>query len=353
MPDSSPPGRVLLIKTSSLGDVIHALPALTDAGGARPELRFDWVVEENFAEIPGWHPQVDRVIPVALRRWRRRPWRAWRGQEWRQFRRELGAREYACVLDAQGLLKSALLCLSARGPRKGLAWRSAREPLASLAYHQRISVPRDQHAVTRLRQLFAAALGYPPPETPPDYGLNPAQFSGAAEQRADERPVLVFLHGTTWPSKHWPEPFWRELIRLAEQDGFAVRLPWGNESERQRAERLVRNFAHAELIPPGNLHALAGELSRASAVVGVDSGPAHLAAALNIPSITLYGATRPDWTGVMGPRQVNLQADFPCAPCLRRECTWRDPGRVSPACFGELPPTKVWNQLHQLKISID
>ena len=150
--------RVLIVKMSSLGDVIHTLPALTDAMAARPELRFDWIVEEAFSEVPGWHPAVERVIPIALRRWRKQPLSSFSGPEWRDFRRTLGAAHYDRVIDAQGLIKSALVSRLARAPVYGFDRHSAREGAAALAYQNRIPVPRQMHAVERTRQLFAGAL---------------------------------------------------------------------------------------------------------------------------------------------------------------------------------------------------
>lgn len=334
--------RVLLIKTSSLGDVIHTWPALSDARRALPEVCFDWVVEEAFAELPGWHPAVARVLPVALRRWRQWPWRADSRREWEKFRQQLRAMYYDCVLDAQGLLKSALLTRLARGPRCGLDYRSAREPLAALAYQRRYAVPRGQHAITRLRQLFAAALGYPCPDDPPDYGLPPAAFQPVPTGT----PTVLFLHGTVWPTKQWPEAYWVALGRLLNDGGYAVQLPWGNAGERARAERIAAALSRAQVLPRLSLRELAGVLAAAAGVVGVDTGLSHLAAALGVPAVTLYGASRADLTGTWGRRQRNLRAVFPCAPCLRRRCNYQGEIRTpSPPCYGTLPPATVWAAL--------
>ena len=151
--------KVLLVKTSSLGDVVHTLPALTDAQRAIPGIRFDWVVEEGFAEIPTWHPAVDQVIPVAIRRWRKSPWQTLRSGEWRRFKARLRETRYDLVIDAQGLLKSAWLTRYVKAPVAGLDRDSAREPLAARFYDRCYAVPREQHALERVRQLFAQALG--------------------------------------------------------------------------------------------------------------------------------------------------------------------------------------------------
>lgn len=335
--------RVLLVKMSSLGDVVHTLVAVTDASRALPGLRVDWVVEEGLAEIPAWHPAVDRVIPIALRRWRR-DWRATRAER-RAFRARLRERRYDCVLDAQGLIKSALVARLARGPRWGLDWRSAREPLAALAYGRRVKVDTAQHAVLRLRRLFAAALGYEAPaDSSVDYGVDAACIP-PAPQHGD----LLFLHGTTWATKHWPETYWRELAVRAAQAGRRVLLPWGSEAERARAERIAAAAPDAAAVLPRlGLGQLAGVLRGVQAAVGVDTGLAHLAAALGVPSVTLYGPTRFDRTGTFGARQLHLAADFACAPCMSRVCRYRGAAEVLPACFGTLPPERVWREVERL-----
>jgi len=331
--------RVLLVKTSSLGDLIHSFPGLTDATRALPGTQFDWLVEESFAEVPAWHPAVARVQPIALRRWRRDWRRAWRSGEIRQFASQLRQDNYDLVLDAQGLIKSALPALLAKGPRAGLDRGSAREGLASLFYQRRIHVAREQHAIERVRKLFAQALAYPSPTTPADFGLRFSHVRDANLRR------LVLLHGTAWPSKHWPEPYWAELVQLAAAEGFEVILPWGDPEDRLRAERILKAAGSGELLPRLRLTELARTLAGASAVVGVDSGLAHLAAAVGTPAVTLYGPTRTELTGAMGPKQLNLAVEFACAPCMQRACSYRGKAAVKPACFETLSPERVFARL--------
>lgn len=333
--------RILIVKTSSLGDVIHTLPALTDALGRIPEIRFDWVVEEVFAEVPHWHPGVDRVIAVALRRWRRQPLRAIAKGEWKTCRALLRTHCYDKVIDAQGLLKSALIARIARGPSHGLDRRSAREPLASLLYHRRHRVPWRQHAIERVRQLFAHALDYTLPVAMPDYGIRMTSARGADMAK----PYIVFLHGTTWMSKCWPEPYWVQLAHIVAQSGYVVRLPWGDADEYARAQRIAHATANAEILPSMGLGDMAAVLRHATGVVAVDTGLGHLAAALGVPSVTVYGATTPDWTGTRGPDQLCLRAQFPCSPCLKRVCAYAGDSPVKPACYASLPAEQVWSAL--------
>jgi len=300
--------RVLLVKTSSLGDVIHTLPALTDAQLAIPGIQFDWVVEEGFAEIPAWHPAVAQVIPVAIRRWRKHPLQTLRSGEWRRFKARLRETRYDLVIDAQGLLKSAWLTRYVKAPVAGFDRDSIREPLASRFYDRCYAVPRDQHALERVRQLFAQALGYSIPEMIADYGLDRSQLATPGEQ-----PYLLFLHGTTWSSKHWPEAYWRQLAERMSEFGWAIRLPWGNAEEKARAERIAQGLPSASVLPRLNLGGVAKVVAGARACVAVDTGLGHLAAALDVPSISLYGPTLPGRVGAYGRSQVHLCAPGPNA----------------------------------------
>lgn len=342
--------HVLLVKTSSMGDVIHTLPALSDAAAALPGVRFDWVVEEAFAEIPSWHPAVDRVIPVALRRWRKQPWRTWREGHWARFASQLNARRYDRVIDAQGLLKSAWLTRHADAVVHGLDKASAREPLAARFYDQRHGVPRDQHAVERVRQLFARALDYPLPETPLGYGLDHTRLGGGP---VDPR-HLMFLHGTTWRTKHWPEGYWRQLAERASAEGYGVSLPWGDDTELDRAQRIAAGLPGVEVLPRLDLHGLAARLAVSGGCVAVDTGLGHLAAALDVPTVSLFGPTNAGLTGAWGERQYHLASDFPCSPCLSRRCRYRptqedrqrfDLVEEHPLCFTRLAPERVWSTL--------
>lgn len=323
--------RVLLIKTSSMGDLIHSFPALTDAQRAIPGICFDWVVEEGFAEIPGWHPAVEKSIPVAIRRWRKQPLRALFSDEWRRFKSRLRAEHYDLVIDAQGLLKSAWLTRYVSAPVAGFAKKYAREPFASHFYDRTYAVSRNQHAVERTRQLFAQALGYTLPEGIGDYGLNKAGFLHSA---GETTPYLLFLHGTTWPSKHWPEPYWRSLAEAMTEVGWAIRLPWGNDVERERATRIAAGLKGVSLLPRLNLAGVAEVIAGARACVAVDTGLGHLAAALDIPTVSLYGPTLPGRVGAYGRDQVHLCATGPKAGLGDRLALCMDslrPERVSQA----------------------
>jgi heptosyltransferase-1 len=295
--------RILIVKTSSLGDVVHTLPAVTDAARAVPGLRCDWLVERAFAEIPAWHPAVDRVIQCDLRGWRKNLLHTVFGGDWGRFRAELRQARYDLVLDAQGLAKSAWLARQARGPLAGPDRASAREPVAAFYYRRAYPVPKHDaaHAVERARRLFAQALGYPYAATPPDAGLERTGFPPPGL----EAPYALLLHGTTWTSKRWPLECWRALGEWLAGRGLRPVLPWGSEAERIDAESIAAACGGL-VLPRLGLTALAGWLARAQLCVGVDTGLAHLAAALGTPQLSLYGPTLPELTGAVGANQVWL-----------------------------------------------
>lgn len=318
--------RILLIKMSSMGDVFHTFPALSDAQAALPDLTVDWVVEKGFSDIPAWHPVVDKVYPIELRTWRKTPWSKATRQAIKTFFEAIHQTHYDLILDAQGLLKSAWVSkkvakIKGGGnstPIAGYDWHSAREPLATLFYQHKYPVLKTQHAILRLRQLSAQALGY---ELVKDqaihYGLDTSSWStpSVLTEALGSADYLVFLHGTTWESKYWPESHWMELLALTQAEGLKVVLPWGNEAERLRALRIA-NAGQAEnsWVPesPLSLNTVAELLNAAQGVVSVDTGLSHVAAALDVPMVVLYRVTDPKLVGADGAKVVRL--DSPCAP---------------------------------------
>lgn len=289
--------RILLVKTSSLGDVIHNLPVASDIRRRLPDARIDWVAEEGFAEIPRLHPAVTNVIPVAVRRWRKSLLSPATWREIGAFRRLAGTGSYDAVLDTQGLVKSALLAMQAHGPKLGYAADAAREPLAAHFYDRRFSIRKKLHAVERNRRLAAAALGYALDDLPLDYGIAAAPLT-ANWLPADDYAVL--LTATSRADKEWPEENWRALGAALIATGLRCVLPGGGTAERQRAARLAQSLGRAIAAPALNLTDLAGLLAGAKLVVGVDTGLVHLAAALGRPTLALYCASDPALTGVLG-----------------------------------------------------
>jgi len=288
--------KILLVRLSSLGDVVHTFPAVTDIARNVPDAELHWAVDELFAELPALHPAVKRVIPVPLRRGRRNPFSPATWRALAALHATLAASPYDVVLDLQGLLKSAVVARLARGPRHGHAGATAREPLAAWLYEHRHAAPRGEHAVDQTRRLAAAALGYPVAGGI-DYGLRvPATPAFAPPGR-----YAVLLHSTSRSPKLWAEDDWIALGQRFESAGVPSVLPWGNAAERARAERLASEIARAIVAPHMTLTAAAGLLGRASVVVGVDTGLTHLAAATRAPVVGIYCDTSPADLRPIGP----------------------------------------------------
>ncbi|MEW6313070.1 MAG: lipopolysaccharide heptosyltransferase I [Pseudomonadota bacterium] len=295
--------KILLVKTSSLGDVIHNLPVVSDIRRKFPQARIDWVVEENFAAVPALHPGVRNVLPVAVRRWRRNLWGGGTWHEMHAFKELLQAETYDCVIDTQGLVKSALIAGLARGVRCGYDKASARESFAARFYQRTYVVPSMQHAVERNRQLAAQALAYQV-EGGPDYGI---VVDVVAPAWLPPQPYAVLLHASSGDYKLWHEESWVELGGQFARRGWACVLPWGSTAERERSTRLAGKIPGAVVAPQLDLRAVAGLLAGARAVVGVDTGLTHLAAALGVATAGIYCATNPAATGIYGAaRAANL-----------------------------------------------
>ncbi len=284
--------HILLVKTSSLGDVIHNLPVVTDLRAHFPGAAIDWVVEEGFADIPRLHPGVRRVIPVALRRWRKSLLAPATWREINAFRAALKERSYDLVIDTQGLLKSALIARMARGRRCGYAAMAAREPLAARFYDAAFEVPKELHAVLRNLRLAALAAGYAAAPAP-DYGI------AAPPAPTFDRVSAILLTATSRDDKLWPQDRWIEVGRGLHERGLACLLPAGSTAERERAARIAQAIPGAGVLPPMRLAELAGQLAAARIVIGVDTGLVHLAAALGRPVLALFSASDPALTGVL------------------------------------------------------
>ncbi len=287
--------RILIVKTSSLGDVIHALPVVTDLRQSFPDVRIDWCVEESFAAIPRLHPGVARVITVAVRRWRKRLAAPATWRELLAARRTLRESPYDCVLDLQGLLKSAWIASQAVGPISGYAAEAVREPAAARYYDHTFLIPKNVHAVDRNRWLAAAALAMPM-DRPLDYGI---AVKPAVADWLPAQPYVTLLTATSRDDKLWPEIDWRALGAELGERGLAMVLPAGSARERERAERLASAITGAVVAPPLGIDRLAEVIAGGVGAIGVDTGLTHLAAALATPVVALYTATEPGLTGVL------------------------------------------------------
>jgi len=290
--------RLLIVKTSSMGDVVHALPVVSDIRQRHPDAVIDWLVEAPFAAIPQLHPGVRRVLPMAWRKWRSQLFHAATWQAMRALRNELVAQRYELVLDLQGLLKSAMWARQADAPVAGYDRASIREPLAAWAYRRTAAVARDQHAVQRCRQLAAAHLGYAVPTQPPDFGIVVPQ-GGWAPRAA----YAVLIPNASRPEKLWPERHWVAVGRRLLECGWTPVVLWGRPEEQTLAERIAAG-CEGDVPPFLKVGEMAAVLAGARQVVGLDTGFTHLAAALGRPTLGIYCDHEPGLAGITGPGPV-------------------------------------------------
>lgn len=307
--------KILIVRVSSLGDVVHNMPVIADIRRRHPDAQIDWLVEESFIDLVQLVEGVRRAIPFSLRRWRKRLFSLDNWREIGAFRRALAAEKYDLVIDCQGLVKTAWVASWARGPLAGLANRTdgaGFEWPVRFFYDRRVPVPPRTHVVERTRQLVAAALGDPAPQPTDDidFGIDTRRAALALSSAGLNLPVpyVVFVHATSRADKQWPDTAWIELGQALVRRGASIVLPWGSDAERETSERLAREFGAAALVPPKlSLPAVVGLIDGAAATVGVDTGLVHIAAALKRPTVELYNfATAWRTGGYWSPDVINL-----------------------------------------------
>lgn len=286
------------------------MPAVTDAHRHQPDARLTWVVEEAFAPLARLHPAIDEVIAVSTRRWRSQLFRAETWSEVSAFRARLRSVDAEKVIDTQGLIRSALIARTASGERHGYDASSIREPVASWFYDVKHKVTRDRHAVARNRLLTGLSLGYSPDPTI-DYGL-------VKPLKDDTAPYAVLLHGTSRAAKEWREVDWIGTGKWLRGQGLGVVLPWGNERERLRCERLATAIPGSRILDRQPLDVTAKVIANAALVVGVDTGLLHLAAAYSVPLIAVFLATDPGLTGPVGNGSITVVGGKDVYPSFER-----------------------------------
>ncbi len=329
--------KILVVRLSSLGDILHMFPAISDLRGCFPEAEIHWLVEPAFAEMVSWHSAVNKVIAVPLRRHKKSWWKI--PGLLRHLKKQLKAEHYDLVLDAQGLLKSALLSRLPGIDIYGFDTNSARESLAARFYKKTAKVATGLHVVEKNRQLVAQLFGADISHYA-DFGLEkfrqkqhdlPERLKGFVD-----KPCIVLLHGTTWNSKYWPEASWMELVHLLTQQGLRCLLPWGNEEEHQRALRLSSDGA--QVLPKLSLIELTSVLLHAQGFVSVETGIGHLATVLNIPGIMLHGPTDPEYSGILNKSCLHITSGLDCSPCFKRDCPIPSPPPQAGEGVNKIPP---------------
>jgi heptosyltransferase-1 len=339
--------KILIVKLSSLGDILHLFPAISELRLKFPEAEIHWLVEPAFAEVVGWHSGVNKVIPASLRAHKKTWWKI--PAFLLGLRKILHVENYDSVLDAQGLLKSALMARLAGAPVYGFHADSAREPVAAWLYQKTAKVPNGLHVIEKNCQLVTQIFSIKQLAII-DYGLEKFRqklIESELPSKLKEIPKqsIVLLHGTTWNSKYWPESSWVELVSLLTHQGWHCLLPWGNEVELQRANRMQKaGGKHAKVLPKLSLTELMNVLIHAQTFVSVESGIGHLAAALDITGVMLHGPTSPDYSGILGKHCQHLISGVNCSPCFKRDCPILNKMNIPP-CQQAITPQRVLSQL--------
>ena len=320
--------RILIIKTSSLGDIIHALPALEYLRQAAPEATLDWVVDEAFADLLAGNPLLDRLLLVAFRRWKKSPLARQTRNEVATFVSSLRQQRYDLVFDLQGNSKSGIVCLLARCRRKiGFSRKHLQEKLNSLCTTEQVTfTAQDRNAVQRYLRVVGSAFdlatdGWQPKSDIATSPADEAVATAALEQTGSPR--ILFHTGTTWQTKLWYDEGWLQLGQalLERYPEASIVLSWGNAEEQKRAEQLVVALGpQARLLPQLTLKQFAAVLKQCNLVIGGDTGPIHLAAAVGTPTVSFYRCTDGSRNGPYGARHAIVQSPLSCTICMRKEC---------------------------------
>lgn len=339
--------RVLIIKLTSMGDLMHTLPAITDAAKAIPNIEFDWVVDKAFSDVPLWHPNVKHVIKTAHRQWRKQPITAWKDGRLPNFYRELNAQDYDVVIDLQSNLKSAFVSWLSKGDVHGLDKSCCREKPAHWAYKHQYTVNTQQHSIEKMRELMAQVLNYNVPDKMADYGVDLSAYPLPKLDFDLPEKYLLFVHNASWKTKLWPASLWQALAVKAVEKGYSVLLPCGNDEEFQRAQKIASISPNAFALPRLSLNDIAAITHHATGAVCSDTGLAHLAALDGLPAVTIYGATDTKLIGTYGKNQAHINSDYDCAPCYKRQCSLAQSSNGEPVCMDNIAVEDVWCKLEK------
>ena len=325
--DFRPSVKILLVKLSSLGDIVHTLPVVQDMLATMPDAQIDWVVEKAFAPLLTQVDGIHRIIPCELRRWRKSFWSAQTRTEWRAFKADLQKDSYDVVLDLQGLTKSAVVArlarLAARGKRYAMANQtdgSGYEAPTRWVADVAIELEPHIHAVARARRLTASALDYSAelPEKMPDFGLKVKKSQLIRAQAAPE--TIAFIHGSSRQDKTWPLQNWVELGERLAANGYQVALVHGNAQELATSQAIAAQLASSIVLPLLSLDALTLELATCQGAIGVDSGVSHIAAALGLPLVQIYNF---DTAWRTGPTHSTQQVSVFDQPAPTVDAVWQ------------------------------
>jgi heptosyltransferase-1 len=346
--------KILVIKPSSFGDIIHAFAAISDLKKNNPSFEVDWYVDEQYKEIPHWNRYVDGVFSINRKRFRKLNKLSF-GLAAHRLIKKLKRRQYDVVVDLYfGLQDVSLLSrldVPVIGPSQAALSGMAQDKRLSNIYSRDVELDVSKTLVDVHRQLMSKAFGYEYTPLSVDYGVK-HQSVCKERQLNESMPYLIFVHATSGKVKNWPEPYWESLLKMAAQTGYQVLLPWGDENERRRAQRLAAKYPEkTRVLDKMSLGDLACLIATSKGVVGGDTGLTHIASALGVATIRLFGATSAQ-AAIPAANGIDISSDLECAPCMNRnDCMREDFGQFSvfPPCYEKITPGLVWKKFLQLK----
>ena len=318
--------RVLIIKLTSMGDLMHALPALTDASKKIQDISFDWVVDENFSEVPLWHPKVKSVIPTDHRTWKKNFFSSNLISELRNIKSKLNDGSYDAVVDMQNNLKSSAVSFLIKKPVHGMDKSSVREYPSHLAYKFKHRVSKENHAISRQRQLLALSLDYQFDDQNFDYGIQSDRFEKPDFKLPSK--YLFLVHNASWPTKMWSILFWQELIKLINLEGYVALLPSGSKEEFKRAQEIASISSDALVISRQSLNKTAYIIKNAKGSICSDTGLAHLSALIGRPSVTMYSVTDEKLIGTRGNNQTHIISSDSKMDSISPQRAWEELKRL-------------------------
>ena len=298
--------KVLILKLTSMGDLMHALPALTEAEQNIRDISFDWVVDKAFSSVPGWHPAVDKIIKTDHRNWKKEFFSSESREALNLVKKEINATDYDFVVDMQNNLKSAFLSFLSDHKVSGMDASSSREYPAHWAYSNKVNINKTLHAINRQKELLASSLGYSP-SSDINYGISKIKF--LEPKMALPARYVVLVQNASWPTKQWPVACWKDLVKHLDGHGVNVLLPSGTKEELLRAKNIASVSEKATALEILTLNEVAYIIDNADYCICSDTGLAHLSAVVNTPSLTLYGPTDVNLIGTKGNNQSHIVGD--------------------------------------------
>ena len=286
-----------------MGDLMHALPALTEAKEFNQDIVFDWVVDRSFSEVPKWHPAVNKVIKTDHRNWKKQFFSPESRGALRSVINDINNTEYDLVIDMQNNLKSSFVSYLCKHKVTGMDFKSVREFPAHLSYNKKINISKDLHAITRQNIILSEALGYSTLNSS-DYGITDVNFIKPSFNLPSEYVVLV--QNASWKTKQWSIVNWQLLVNHLDKLGIDMILPSGNEEEYLRAKKISSVSGKTHVLKPIPLNEIAYIMNKAKFSVCSDTGLAHLSAVVDTPSLTLYGPTDTKLIGTKGNNQFHI-----------------------------------------------